>query len=514
MEADGLLRNWTESISRILTVAVIAFFGYAIYKIVIFVAWYQNLHSVFNRVQGPSDYHWLDGNTKMLQDCPDTVKLNFIMGLMKKYPRYFRLWEGPFTPSIVVYDVDIARQILQTPEEKNTGFSGIYRFLIPWLGRSLLTSGGIQWKRARHQLTPAFHSKILMSYITIYNDAANLLIKKLIPHADSGNSVEVFQAVRTCALEIVMRCALSYHIDCRKQGKIQAYLKAVQVVKDTVEYRHRCPILYPDCIFYLTKRGREFSKHCKFLHDFADDVVNSRKKKLEKEDVSNNKYMDLVDVLLTSQPKTGDGFTSVEIRDQVNNFLSAGHDSTSSAISWILYSIAEHQDVQDKIKAEVDGVLEGRQTDDLRWEDLPRLEYLEMVIKEGMRQHCPIPCISRQITKAFQIDGYQFPAGTSVAIDIYMLHHNEELWERPSEFIPERFSRENASKIKPFQFIPFSAGPRNCIGQNFAMNEQKVVLAKLIHRFKFMPKPNHIPRKKASIVMRSFNGIMLNISSR
>ncbi|KAK3594423.1 hypothetical protein CHS0354_037448 [Potamilus streckersoni] len=350
--------------------------------------------------------------------------------------------------------------------------------------------------------------------MTVYNDAAKMLIEKLTPLADTGNPVEVFHEVRTCALDIIMRCAFSYHTDCLKQGDIQAYMKAVHAVKDTVEYRNRYPILYPDFLFYLTKRGREFSKYCKFLHDFADDVINIRKKTLEKEGVSSKKYLDFVDVLLTSKPKTGEGLSSVEMRDQVNNLLSAGHDSTSSAISWILYSIAEHQEVQKKVRAEVDSVLAGRQTDDLRWEDLPRLEYLGMVIKEGMRQHCPVPAIARQITKDFQIDGHHFPAGTAVAVDIYLLHHNEDVWERPLEFIPERFSRENASKIKPFQFIPFSAGPRNCIGQDLAMNEEKVVLAKLVRRFKFELEPNHVPQKKASLVMRSINGIMLKISSR
>ncbi|KAK3594422.1 hypothetical protein CHS0354_037447 [Potamilus streckersoni] len=311
-----------------------------------------------------------------------------------------------------------------------------------------------------------------------------------------------------------MRCAFSHHTDYQRQKETHPYVQAVHALTDIVEYRGRNPILYPDFIFIQTKIGKKFFKYCKFVHSVAERVINRRRETLQKECVSSRKFLDLVDILLTAKDENGDGLTPLEIRNEANTFMFEGHDTTSSAISWILYSLAEHMDVQNKVRIEVDSIMEDRQTDDLQWDDLSHLEYLGMVIKEGMRQHCPVPVVARQLTKDFQIDGHVFPSGTSVAVDIYMLHHNEEVWERPMEFIPERFSKENASKIGPFQFIPFSAGPRNCIGQNFAMNEVKVVLAKLVHRYKFELEPNHIPRKRASLVMRAANGILLRVSSR
>ena len=137
-----------------------------------------------------------------------------------------------------------------------------------------------------------------------------------------------------------------------------------------------------------------------------------------------------------------------------------------------------------------------------------------MCIKEGMRLHCPVPMLSREIQNKLDIGPTVLPKGTTVVINILALHHNKKIWEKGMDFIPERFSKENSLRMDPFQFAPFSGGPRNCIGQNFAMNEQKVVIAKLLRKFTFELAPGHVVGKRLATVMRATHGILLYAKRR
>ncbi|KAK3594417.1 hypothetical protein CHS0354_037442 [Potamilus streckersoni] len=508
-------RGWT--ITGLLNDGVAVLVGYIIYSVVRFFFWYQYIKKVFKDVPGPKDTHWLYGNLHLL---PGNTGEDFVESNVKtisEFPRYYRMWNGPFNVLLISVHPEITRKILHTSEPKPTSFTGGYRFGLPWLGRGLLIAEGERWSQSRRLLTPAFHFDILKPYIDVYNDAANILLEKLHPVAMSGKSFEVFQVVSLCTFDVILRCAFSYSTDCQRKGDTHPYVQAVKDLSDTWSYRGRKPYLYPDIIFYLTSRGRRFKRNCDLVHSVAEDVIKNRRASLDQQEhstTSTRKYLDFLDILLTAKDENGKGMTQLEIRNEVDTFLFEGHDTTASAISWILYSLAKHQDIQEKVLAELDSVLEGRDTDNLQWNDLNKLEYLTMVIKEGMRDHCPVPFIQRQFTKDFELEGKTFPAGTCVSIHMFGLHHNETVWEKPMEFIPERFSKENTAKMDTYQFVPFSAGPRNCIGQHFAMNEEKVILAKLVHRYKFELDPDHRPKKKVATVMRSDNGIMLRISKR
>jgi len=224
------------------------------------------------------------------------------------------------------------------------------------------------------------------------------------------------------------------------------------------------------------------------------------------------KYLDFLDILLTAKDENGVGLSDIDIRNEVDTFLFEGHDTTASAISWTLFSLAEHPEYQEKCRQEIEEILEGRESDDIEWSDLPKLEYLGMCIKEGMRLHSPVAIVGRVTTKPFELDGVTAPPDTSIMVNIWMLHHNEHVWGKDHmDFKPERFSRENVAKMDPYQYVPFAGGPRNCIGQNFAINEQKVELAKLVYNFKFSLVPGQNIRRRLSAVMRAQNGIMANV---
>ena len=211
-----------------------------------------------------------------------------------------------------------------------------------------------------------------------------------------------------------------------------------------------------------------------------------------------------------------------------------GHDTTASAMSWILYNLAKHPEHQTKIQDELDALHKSRQQRKskgqsqgqnkgqvqnsgfkVKWDHLTRMPYLTMCIKESLRLHPPTPFISRQITKATRLDEKYLPRGATVNICIYGLHHNATVWGADHmEYKPERFSAENSPNIDPHAFLPFSAGPRNCIGQHFAMNEIKTVLAKLLFEFKIRLDTSHKVEMVAELNLRAKNGIKVFFEKR
>ena len=194
----------------------------------------------------------------------------------------------------------------------------------------------------------------------------------------------------------------------------------------------------------------------------------------------------------------------------------AGHDTTSSSMSWALWNLARHPDVQEKCRAELNRVMADKE--DITWDVLPKLKYLTMFLKENLRMYPPVIVTARELNKDLDIpspeDGktITLPKGTRTTVFIFMTHRNPHIWENPNEFDPERFAPANRAKIPPYAFIPFSAGPRNCIGQAFAMNELKVSIGHILMNFHlFLTEDTPVPKMKPNIILQSENGVYVNM---
>ncbi|XP_052286014.1 cytochrome P450 4F6-like isoform X2 [Dreissena polymorpha] len=464
------------------TLAVFAatFIMYKLAGLVLHVKWLK-MH--FTGVPGPTDRHWFYGHLHLFPKTPGD-RIRFILGLGARFRRYFCLWMGPARVTLVVNHPTTVKAVMKTSEPKPTGFSGMYRFGLPWLGPGLLIAEGARWSRSRRLLTPAFHFDILKPYVQVYNEAVQKLIVNLDSVTDTKESFEVFSHVSRLTLDIILRCAFSYETDCQAPGEPHPYLTAVSELADVWWAREKRPLLYYDWIFNMTEMGRKFKQGCDYVHKIAEDVIHKRKSALESSTgCSDRKYLDFLDILLTAKDAHGCSMSLFDIRNEVDTFMFEGHDTTASSISWTLYALAKHPEYQLRAQQEIDDILQDRYSDDITWADLNRLDYLTMCIKESLRNYSPVPFIQREFTHDFEIEGRKFPAGTPVTVHIYGVHHNSDVWENPMEYSPERFSKENVAKMDSYQFVPFSAGPRNCIGQHFALNEEKVVLARLLRRY-------------------------------
>ncbi|XP_046555072.1 cytochrome P450 4B1-like [Haliotis rubra] len=408
--------------------------------------------------------HWLWGNLKQIKSFQAFIEDSMVF--LKDGSQAYMFWIGFFRPMVVVAHPESVRAILKTSEPKAKS-GGSYDFLLPWLGDGLLVSDGKKWERNRRLLTPAFHFDILQPYLKVYNQVAQTFMRKVESASKGGNSVEVFAPASLATLDTMLQCALSYKEDIQDQGQSHPYVKAVIRIAYLILARAMNILHYIPIVYNLSANGREFSKLCKYVHEFSEDIITARKKALESDpELLNKRRLDFLDILLSARDDEGQGLTDREIRDEVDTFMFEGHDTTASAISWCLYALAKYPAEQEKVLQDVQQAVGDK--NEVEWDDLAKLKYLPIFI----------------------IDGVEVPKGVMVDINIYQMHRNSNVWPNPLEFDTERFSLDSAAGRDPYCFVPFSAGPRNCIGQNFAMNEIKVMLCQAVRRFHIKVDPD------------------------
>ena len=240
--------------------------------------------------------------------------------------------------------------------------------------------------------------------------------------------------------------------------------------------------MWPDFIFKRLKVGKEHERILNTLHSFTKNVIQERiKTKGTHTNVS--RRMAFLDVLLHAKTDDGQELSLSDIQEEVDTFMFEGHDTTAAAMTWATYLIGRHPDVQERIHKELDDVFEDDRNRMCTMDDVRKLQYLEKVIKESLRLFPSVPFMARVTTDDCEVDGYTIPKGTQGTIFVSFIHQNPDFWEDPETFDPERFNPENSSKRHPYAYIPFSAGPRNCIGQRFALLEEKVMLSYLLRNF-------------------------------
>ncbi|XP_023076978.1 cytochrome P450 4B1 isoform X3 [Piliocolobus tephrosceles] len=331
--------------------------------------------------------------------------------------------------------------------------------------------------------------------------------------AQEGKSFDIFCDVGHMALDTLMKCIFGRG-DTGLGHRDSSYYLAVSDLTLLTQQRLVSFYYHNDFIYWLTPHGRRFLRACQVAHDHTDQVIRERKAALQDEKVrkktQNRRHLDFLDILLGVQDEDDSKLSDADLRAEVDTFMFEGHDTTTSGISWFLYCMALYPEHQHRCREEVREIL-GDQ-DSFQWDDLGKMTYLTMCIKESFRLYPPVPQVYRQLSKPVTfVDGRSLPAGSLISMHIYALHRNSAVWPDPEVFDPLRFSTENASKRHPFAFMPFSAGPRNCIGQQFAMTEMKVVTAMCLLHFEFSLDPSRLPIKMLQLVLRSKNGIHLHL---
>ncbi|XP_065646827.1 cytochrome P450 4V2 [Hydra vulgaris] len=427
----------------------------------------------------------------------------------KKYGTVFCIWLGP-KPMILSSSVKFSEAVLSSQKVITKGFS--YDFLHDWLKTGLLTSTGSKWKTRRRLLTPSFHFSILNNFIKIFEEQASILVDKLAVAADNKEVVDVQVPIGLATLDIICETSMGVKVNAQSHPDSE-YVKAITVLNEEFIMRIKYPWLWFDAIYKLLPCGKRFYKALDVAHKLSFDVINERMQmKIQEsycETASDGKKF-FLDLLLDIYRK---GEIDTEgIQEEVDTFMFEGHDTTSAALGWTLWLLGKNPDVQRKLHKEIDEIeLNGGSL----YDKVRQSKYLENILKESLRMHPPVPLYGRTVEEDMTIDGQFIPKGAQIVLLVLMLHSNPDYWESPNEFIPERFEADSYEKRNPYSYVPFSAGPRNCIGQKFAMIEEKILLYSIMKNFylKSMQDENEV-FGAVDVIHKSINGINIMFTRR
>lgn len=440
--------------------------------------------------------------------------------LVKTYTHSCSWFFGPFYHLVRIFHPDFVKTLLMAPGSITVKDELIYDHLRPWLGKSILISNGDDWSRKRRLLTPAFHFDILKNYIVTFNTSTNTMHEKWQRMYMNGiNNFEMFNDVTLMTLDSLLKCAFSYNSNC--QDSTSEYVSAIVKLSDLIMDRRLNMLHHWDWIYWKTQQGKQFRKALSIVHGFTRDVVQKRRALISQQRKSDflasQRRKDFVDIILSAEDEDGQSLSDEEILAEANTFMFAGHDTTASAICWTLYNLACHKHYQEKCRQEVVDLITGRDAQEIEWEDLTSLPFTTMCIKESLRLHSPVQAVTRKYTQDMPLPGDRtVPKGVICLVSIYGTHHNPAVWSNPHEYDPMRFDLANREERSSSAFIPFSAGPRNCIGQKFALAELRVVVALTLLRFHLSPGVNpklgtSDVRRLPQLVLRAEGGLWLQL---
>ncbi|XP_067004727.2 cytochrome P450 4C1 [Anabrus simplex] len=472
---------------------------------------------LIDKIPGP----WalpLVGTAFHLFTQPRDEIFKFVDGMSRSYLPIFRTWAGPTAEVHLAHPKHIEVIMNSSVHIEKSSF---YDFLHPWLGEGLLTSTGRKWHSHRKLITPTFHFKILESFTEVFAEKSHILVQKLKKEVN-GKGFNIYPYITHCALDIICETAMGTTINAQDGGESE-YVSAVYETSEVSLNRAVRPWLYPDFIFYRSSVGKKFKKNLNILHGFTNKIIQERKMAFSKKSPETNapvndgigikKRMAFLDLLLEASDD-GKLLSDVDIREEVDTFMFEGHDTTSAGICYALLLLGHHPDVQEKVFQELNEIFQGSDRHPTM-KDLQEMKYLERVIKETLRLYPSVPFIGRTLQEDVKIGDYTVPAGCTLWIHIYHTHRLPEYYPNPDQFDPDNFLPDRTMGRHPYAYVPFSAGPRNCVGQKFAMFEEKTILSSILRNYKVksLDKIDDI-KLLMELVLRPAHGINVTLEAR
>ncbi|XP_069342592.1 cytochrome P450 3A4 isoform X2 [Eulemur rufifrons] len=372
-----------------------------------------------------------------------------------------------------------------------------------------------EWKRIRALLSPTFTSGKLKEMFPIMSQYADMLVRNLRQEAEKGKTVTFKDIFGAYSMDVITATSFGVNIDSLNNPQDPFVEKAKRLLKlDFLD-----PLFLSITIFPFLIPIFELLNISVFPKDVTNFLKNSVKRMKESRLQDKQKHrVDFLQLMIDSQnskeTESHRVLSDEEIIAQSIIFIFAGYDTTSSVLSFIMYELATHPDVQQKLQEEIDAALPNKTP--ATYDALLQMEHLDMVVNETLRLFPIAGRIERVCKKDVEIKGVFIPKGVVVMIPTHALQRDPKYWPEPDEFRPERFSKKNKDNIDPYLYMPFGNGPRNCIGMRFALMNMKLALVKILQNFSFKPcKETQIPVKLSPTgLLQPEKPIVLKVESR
>lgn len=432
--------------------------------------------------------------------------LNLYVRVMQEHGDFVKVFYGPFAGYHVSHPDHVKRILIDNNHNYSRNKRG-NRLLKLITGENLVTSDGEMWRKQRRLLQPAFHRKRINGFGNLMTDSANQMLERW-SEFPAGQVLDVDKEIKDLTFTIVGLALFGVDLSNETSGMGRVMTAGSEY------FSYRLGNVLAPPLWVPTRRNRTFKNDYRVLAHLGPQMVRERREEIEQKGTADEagRQFDMMDLLLEARyEETGEGMSDEQLITEINTMLGAGHETTANTLSWTLYLLSQYPEAEAKLQEEVDRVLSG-QTPTV--EDLGELTYTRMMLNESMRLYPAAWAMARQSIESDQLGPYTLPADASVLIPVYAIHRHPDFWDEPDHFNPERFSPEKEKAIHRFAFFPFGGGPRQCIGQSFALMEAQLILAMIVQRYRLRLVPGHIVEPQPLITLRMKHGLMMTLEQR
>ncbi|XP_022828928.1 cytochrome P450 4g15-like [Spodoptera litura] len=520
--------------------------------------WQQKsrMYRFAEKIPGPASIPFVGNALIVLRKKPsDLVKLALEYG--EKFGNVVRVWMGS---NLIVFLTDPNDVEIILNSQVHIDKATEYKFFKPWLGEGLLISTGDKWRSHRKMIAPTFHINILKSFVGIFNQNGKNVVEKMRP--EMGKEFDVHDYMSGVTVDILLETAMGITRKTQDESGFD-YAMAVMKMCDIIHQRHYKLWLRFDAIFNNSPFFKQQKHLLNIIHGLTNKVIKSKKETYlenkakgvvpptleeltrtpdesvlanndktlsedvfkgyrddldfnDENDIGEKKRLAFLDLMIESSQNGTNNISDHEIKEEVDTIMFEGHDTTAAGSSFVLCLLGVHKHIQDKVYNELYEIF-GDSDRPSTFADTLQMKYLERVILESLRMYPPVPIIARKLNRDVKIatNNYVLPAGTTVVVGTLKIHRNPQYYKDPNTFNPDNFLPENTSNRHYYSYIPFSAGPRSCVGRKYALLKLKILLSTILRNYKVTSDVTEDQfALQADIILKRTDGFRLKIQPR
>ena len=411
------------------------------------------------------------------------------------YGDTFRFYFGGVKEAIVTTNPVVIQHVLKTNSENYHNSHIQKKRMGHFLGKGLLTTEGEAWKTQRRLIQSGFERKQLEVLSSIMQDSLADSLRDFDRQAHIG-PVDIYPLMMKITFAMVGKSLFGAKL---KEDDINLISEAISTVQEFMVRQTIQPYLNP----WFTVSG-ELRKHEEMTaraFGILRDYIRRRREE--------KPGHDLLQILLDARYSDGTSMSDELVVSESMQILVAGHETSSNALSWLLYLLSSRPDCVDRVRDEFDSVLGERH---LSFSVVPKFEFTTQVILEALRLYPPFWMVDRMALADDRAGDLDIPRGSTVVVFIYGTHHSPRYWENPESFDPERFTKAKEKLHTPFAHLPFGAGPRGCIGGNYAMLQMLMILSVVLRKYDFHLVPGQTIEPRPMVILRPEHGIRVTFT--